>query len=66
MTMERLAQKLRTIEPESLRPSLNFSGLGIGHPKAEHCHTFNLTRMTDGFSSWLKKVATQKVELVGD
>ena|SRR6188768_2274395 len=66
MTMERLTQKLGPIEPESLRPSLDFSGLSICHAKAKHCHTFKLTRMTEGFSSLRGEMAPQEVELVCD
>lgn len=63
--MECLAQKLGTIKPKGLSPPLDFSRLGIGNPKAEHCHTKMLTRMTNVFSSCREKVTPQEVELVG-
>ncbi len=66
MTMECLAQKLRAIESEGLRPLLDFSCLGVGNPKAEHGHTRMLTRMTDAFKLLPEKMTFQEEELVGD
>ncbi len=44
--MERFPQQLRAIDTEPLRPPLRLGCLLIVYPKAQHCHTNMIHRMT--------------------
>lgn len=46
MPTKRLAQKLRSIDTQCLRPTLNFGSVSLADPEAEHRHTAKLARMT--------------------